>query len=474
MAINIFGDTPQSLTGLLGEQATEDLRKKAMTTGLINAAIGYIAQPKTMGYGSALPYIGRALMAGQQGAQGVYEGAITDFERQQKIDEFKRKQEQRKAFEAAVPNLMRTTPAKFESVTTPGGYAPQQTEVMSGQVSPNFGMTRLPDVTTQREIAPARTEFDNQALLNLAIQYPEQAAPLISSIKGVRELTAAPKRNTATIGNNLVDVDTQEVLYTAPKDSKLEKFTDKRIEYTYEVDGNGNRTLLGASPIDAPKAPERIGYKVETDASGKIVYVPNRPGSPILDVSGKPTTYTPASSKKVSEGERKSNTLLTRMEGSLEQLNKAIQESPSAASPEYLPETIRALSFGLEAPANIATSEQRQRVEAAQTDVIDAALTLGTGAAYTKEQLIGYRKSYFPQIGDTEGQIRDKAIRRENLLNAARIAAGREDEIKPIERQQQSQPTQAQPIPKVGAEKGGYVFKGGNPNDPKSWIKKGK
>jgi hypothetical protein len=89
MALNIFGDAPQSLTGLLGEQATEDLRKKALTTGLINAAIGYIAQPKTGGYGSALPYIGRALMAGQQGAQGVYEGAITDFERQQKIEEFK-------------------------------------------------------------------------------------------------------------------------------------------------------------------------------------------------------------------------------------------------------------------------------------------------------------------------------------------------------------------------------------------------
>jgi hypothetical protein len=99
MALNIFGDAPQSLTGLLGEQATEDLRKKAMTTGLINAAIGYIAQPKTMGYGSALPYIGRALMAGQQGAQGVYEGAITDFERQQKIADAKRQQQQREAQE---------------------------------------------------------------------------------------------------------------------------------------------------------------------------------------------------------------------------------------------------------------------------------------------------------------------------------------------------------------------------------------
>jgi hypothetical protein len=188
MALNIFGDAPQSLTGLLGEQATEDLRKKAMTTGLINAAIGYIAQPKTMGYGSALPYIGRALMAGQQGAQGVYEGAITDWERQQKIEEFKRKQEQRKAFETATKNIFTTVPAQFETVTSPGGYAPQQTEVMPGQVSPNFGMTRLPDVSTQVQTAPARQEFDTQALMNLAIQYPELAAPVVTNVKNLNEL----------------------------------------------------------------------------------------------------------------------------------------------------------------------------------------------------------------------------------------------------------------------------------------------
>jgi hypothetical protein len=105
MALNIFGDAPQSLTGLLGEQATEDLRKKALTTGLINAAIGYIAQPKTGGYGSALPYIGRALMAGQQGAQGVYEGAITDFERQQKIAEARRKQSQQDALQGMISGI---------------------------------------------------------------------------------------------------------------------------------------------------------------------------------------------------------------------------------------------------------------------------------------------------------------------------------------------------------------------------------
>ena len=105
MAFNIFGDAPQSLTGLLGEQATQDLQKKALTTGLINAAIGYIAQPKNQRYGSALPYIGKALLAGQEGAQGVYQGAIKDYELQQKIAEAKRKQEQQQALQGMIGGI---------------------------------------------------------------------------------------------------------------------------------------------------------------------------------------------------------------------------------------------------------------------------------------------------------------------------------------------------------------------------------
>jgi hypothetical protein len=442
MALNIFGDAPQSLTGLLGEQATEDLRKKALTTGLINAAIGYIAQPKTGGYGSALPYIGRALMAGQQGAQGVYEGAITDFERQQKIDEFKRKQEQRKAFEAAVPNLMRTTPAQFESVTTPGGYAPQQTEVMPGQVSPNFGMTRLPDVTTQREIAPARTEFDNQALMNLAIQFPEQAAPIISSMKGIKELTAAPKRNTATIGNNLVDVDTQEVLYTAPKDSKLEKFTDKRIEYTYEVDGNGKRTLLGVSPIDAPKAPEKIGYKVETDAkTGNIVYVPDRPGSPVLDVSGKPTTYTPAGKEKpATDAQNLASGFYDRMTSSSAIINapaigedgnpildpktkKPLTLEEVAGRPEKFAQLYRNIP-GLSTLGNVVESPLRQQYRQAQENWVRANLRKESGAVIGEEEMKSEIATYFPQIGDDDKTIKQKAESRKVTENAMRKNAG--------------------------------------------------
>jgi hypothetical protein len=415
MAFNLF-EAPEYYQGLLGEEETKKLQGRAMTTGLVNAAIGYLAQPKTMGYGSALPYIGRALAGGLQSGQETIRSGLQDYETQQKLAEMKRKQ----------------------------GQQQRMQDMLGGITDPNERLFA--------ELAPE--------------QY------VASKLK--------PKeRKVEKIGNQIVDVtgDTPNVLFTGEKELKAPPTRERQVGRTKiqeELQADGTWKEIGKGAMDAPQQAKDISYKTETGADGNIYYVPTKPGSPVLDINNRPTNaYKPAGAKPTAD-ERKANTLLTRMEGSLSQLNQALKEDPSAAKPGYFPETVRALSFGAEAPANLVTSGERQRVEAAQTDVIDAALTLGTGAAYTKEQLAGYRKSYFPQIGDTEGQIRDKTIRRENLLNAARIAAGKENQAAPMQNTQQVQPTQAQPIPKVGAEKGGYVFKGGNPNDPNSWIKKGK
>jgi len=147
----------------------------------------------------------------------------------------------------------------------------------------------------------------------------------------------------------------------------------------------------------------------------------NADGTALEAIPGGPK---PAGSA-ATEGERKAATLLQRLNFSLEQMQSAIKESPSAASPNMTAEVLRRLPLIGEPAANIANPAERQRVESAQLDILDAALTLGTGAAYTKEQLEGYRRSYFPQVGDTPAAIKDKAARLENVIQAAKIAAGR-------------------------------------------------
>jgi hypothetical protein len=52
-------------------------------------------------------------------------------------------------------------------------------------------------------------------------------------------------------------------------------------------------------------------------------------------------------------------------------------------------------------------------------------LTLRTGAAYTREQLIGMRNTYFPRLGDPQETVNAKQARLETLLDSAFIAAGR-------------------------------------------------
>lgn len=149
------------------------------------------------------------------------------------------------------------------------------------------------------------------------------------------------------------------------------------------------------------------GYRFKQD--GSLEPIPGGPGEKV---------------SAATEGERKAATLLKRLENSEAQLNAALKDNPDAAKPGLIANGLRAI--GAEALANTAaTSSERQRAESAQLDILDAALTLGTGAAYTREQLQGYRQSYFPQIGDTPANIADKKARLENVIEAAKIAAGR-------------------------------------------------
>jgi hypothetical protein len=125
-----------------------------------------------------------------------------------------------------------------------------------------------------------------------------------------------------------------------------------------------------------------------------------------------------------SEGERKAGFLANRVQFGLQQMADVIKTNAPAASPEKLPSLVKFLTQS-DFLSNSLTSPDRQRIEAAQLDILDAALTLGTGAAYTREQLEGYRKAYFPQLNDDKTTIADKQNRLENLLESAYITAGR-------------------------------------------------
>lgn len=172
------------------------------------------------------------------------------------------------------------------------------------------------------------------------------------------------------------------------------------------------------------------GVLQQTDQGLALVNPRTGTATLVTGSDGKPLTK--PGGMNLTEGERKAATLLTRLRGSQEQMLTALGADPSAAKPGYAAEFVRAIpGIGGDTPANLLTPETRQRVEAAQLDMLDAALTLGTGAAYTREQLEGYRRSYFPQIGDGPKQVDDKRVRLANVIRAAEIAAGRAEPLTP-------------------------------------------
>jgi hypothetical protein len=198
----LFGGSSQAelLGGLLGEDKMNQLRSQAAQTGLINAAIGYFAQPKNQRFGSALPYIARSLVAGQQGAQNVYDDALRNYQLQQRLEEVNREKAARAEFEKARGNLFTTTPAQYQEVTLPGGYSPQQTEVQTGQVAPNYGLTKLPDVTQRVMTAPEKQVMNEQALQQMILSGDPRATSYLTGLKTIKELSTPVKKDLMKLG----------------------------------------------------------------------------------------------------------------------------------------------------------------------------------------------------------------------------------------------------------------------------------
>lgn len=123
------------------------------------------------------------------------------------------------------------------------------------------------------------------------------------------------------------------------------------------------------------------------------------------------------------ESERTAGFLAGRLKDAAIRLAGTAKQSPDAQRPTLGVEAVRGV-FG-DTAANYLTDGDRQQVRAAQIDIIDAGLTLGTGAAYTKEQLEGYREVYFPKLGDDEATIASKREALRSLLTNAQTKAGR-------------------------------------------------
>lgn len=196
------------------------------------------------------------------------------------------------------------------------------------------------------------------------------------------------------------------------------------IQQAAEARAQAGEVRANAAAQRSASAEQREQAKFELEQSG---------------VGGKPT-----------EAQQKTLTLLTRIAGGARDIQSVVSRDEGAQAPG-LGETLarNVVGEGL-ITRNIAGGDRRV-VTDAQRDMLDALLTLGTGAAYNREQLEGQTLSYFPQYGDTESEITVKNNRLNRLIEAARIASGPmaakfDESIAPLI----GAPDAAAPAPKAG------------------------
>jgi hypothetical protein len=70
-----FG-VPRNTGGLIGDEDRDAINKRALLSGGINAALTYLATPKNLNTGSALPYLGKAGLAGFNASQNTVDQAL--------------------------------------------------------------------------------------------------------------------------------------------------------------------------------------------------------------------------------------------------------------------------------------------------------------------------------------------------------------------------------------------------------------
>jgi hypothetical protein len=172
---------PSNTSGLVADEDRDAINKRALLSGLISAGLTYAATPKNLNTGSALPYLGKAGLAGFNTSQDVVDRALNTAYRNQ--------------------------------------------------------------------ILSARDD----KLYNVDGALVDKAGKVVYQGPAKEK-----ERKTAVVGGVLVDANTGEKIFEAPRQAK------------------------------------EVKYTLQTDASGQAVYVPNEPGAQALDMQGRPTIYKPA------------------------------------------------------------------------------------------------------------------------------------------------------------------------------------
>ena len=298
------------MQGLLGQEETQNLQGRANVQGLLGAGLA-LAQgmSRTGPRRSAAENILGALGGGFNAAGGAYDQGVKNFATQQQLALQARQMSGIQSMKMKYPDLAEEFDANpagaFRLVAEREALAKKPTALSAGQalVSPTGQVIYQAPMDKKKNTAVV-----GNVLIDLDTGLPIYSAPEKPS-----------ERKTATVGNNIIDVATGQVIYSLPAKPEERKTA---IVNGVLVDTQTGQPIYGTPTKQAPETKDFAdgttrqfdsqsnSWKVvarklvgegktmyastpTTDpTTGKLVFLPTRPGLPVVDAAtGKPVDY---------------------------------------------------------------------------------------------------------------------------------------------------------------------------------------
>ncbi len=297
---NVFGSVPTGYQGLLGDAASADLQKRANMSGLLSAGLA-LAQGMS-GQGprrSALQNILGAAVAGYGGAGQAYQSGLQNIMQQQQLSLQQRQMAGVQAMKQKYPDLadeFDTNPAgAFRIVSEREAALRKPTTVGAGQtlVSPTGEV--IFQAPTERK---KNTAVVGNALIDLDTGMPIYQAPVEQKPQG-RVLTPQESQQLGLPSGAVYQMTaTGEVKPVEATGAKAPEVRDFADGTTRQYDASTQSWKVIARK---PAGQEKTMYeKTPTvDANGNLVFLPARPGLPVVDAqTGKPVSFAPKVEQK--------------------------------------------------------------------------------------------------------------------------------------------------------------------------------
>ena len=230
--MNIFGARqPDYLGGLLSPEELQKVQNQAILQGVLGTAATYLAQPKNQGYGSALPYLGKAYLGGMQASQGAYDTATQNLLTQGKLAELKREAE----------NAQITKQAQQELLNDPRVQANPTLKALAAKGD----FSKVADVITPK---PAENDYERYALAYKEKPFAQLTAPEKQEIIKQVQADKQAQATQINLGSPVAGVDAQ----------------GNPVFFQPSKAGGQAVIVPGIKPLQEPKAPTESQAKAQT------------------------------------------------------------------------------------------------------------------------------------------------------------------------------------------------------------------